>query len=339
MKALKTCAAVVAVLVLSATAQAARTSAKLCGASKCCECAPTNIAPCCRPTIPRPCCTNVYTYQRQVSCLKPPCCDSGCGPKRCCRPSRRNCCGNGQCGNGCDPNGQCGVNDGCGNNGCCKTRRSRRACGDVCGSAAGCDDNYDPGCQAPVVCQTAPSCSDSNACAIAQLIYQSQTGCYARTRRAALRRLAKFDCTCNPEIMSAFVYSLNDAVETVRATAADAIGDQVRRHPCCCSPCIVNALTNALGDCDRRVRRAAEKALCACGYEVVAPVCEQACDVNACNAIDGNYSPATAPQPAVNPEPAPAPPAEPKAFLHRSESQMHTVSSKRSLKNVFGLIR
>ncbi|HVJ67659.1 MAG TPA: hypothetical protein VM510_06740, partial [Caulifigura sp.] len=108
MRSLKTCAAIVAVLAMSNFAHAARTAARQCGASKCCDCAPTSIAPCCKPQIARPCCPNVYTYQRQASCLKPPCCDSGCGPKRCCRPSRRHCgngsCGNG-CGNGCDPNG------------------------------------------------------------------------------------------------------------------------------------------------------------------------------------------------------------------------------------------
>ena len=82
--------------------------------------------------------------------------------------------------------------------------------------------------------------------------------------------------------MSAFVYGLNDAVETVRSTAAAAIGDQVRRNPCCCSPCIVNALTNALGDCDRRVRARPRKSLCGCGYEVVTPVCETDCVQQAC---------------------------------------------------------
>jgi hypothetical protein len=254
----------------------------------------------------------------------------GCGPKRCCRPRRHGaCCNNGGCGNGCDPNGTC-----C-NNGCRENRRSRRACGDVCGSANCCNANG-PNCQA--ACGSNGCCNNGNACAIAQLIYQSQTGCYARTRRAALRRLAKYDCSCNPEIMSAFVYALNDAVETVRSTAADAIGDQVRRNPCCCSPCIVNALTNALGDCDRRVRRNAEKALCGCGYEVVTPVCEAACDVQACGA-GPVYSPAAAPQPAGAPEVAPPPPAEPKAYLYKGDAGMHTVSSKKSLKNVFGLLR
>jgi hypothetical protein len=333
MKTLKACAALVAVLAAGDFADAAR--AGRCGAAKCCECAPTNVAPCCRPVIQRPCGTNVYTYQRQISCLKPPCCNTGCGPRRCCRPCRRGCenvCGNGVCGNY-DPNGNC-----C-NNGCCNNRRGRRACGDVCGSAPCCHSD-DPGCQAPcqTACQPNPCC-DANACAIAQLIYQSQTGCYARTRRAALRRLAKYDCSCNPEIMSAFVYALNDAVETVRATAAAAIGDQVRRHPCCCSPCIVNALTNALADCDRRVRRAAEKALCACGYEVVTPTCEAACDVQACSTgAMPSYSPAAMPQPEIAPEQTPPPPAEPKAFLHKSEPSLHTVSTKRSLRNVFGLL-
>jgi hypothetical protein len=330
MRTLKTCAAVVAVLAMSNFAQAARTSARLCGKSKCCECAPTSIAPCCKPTIPRPCCTNVYTYQRQCSCLKPPCCDSGCCPKRGCRPRRNGCCNNDGCGNGCDPAGTC-CNENCNNDRC---RRSRRACGDVCGTPNCCQTP----CEAP--CQDNRCCA--NACQIAELIYQSQTGCYARTRRAALRRLAKYDCSCNPEIMSAFVYALNDAVETVRATAADAIGDQTRRHPCCCSPCIVNALTNALGDCDRRVRRAAEKSLCACGYEVV-EACQAECVEQCGQGAGSSYSPATAPQATMAPEPTtaeimPPPPAEPKAHVYKGDSGMHTVSSKRSLKNVFGLL-
>jgi hypothetical protein len=141
--------------------------------------------------------------------------------------------------------------------------------------------------------------------------------------------------------MGAFVYALNDAVETVRGTAAAAIGDQVRRHPCCCSPCIVNSLTNALGDCDRRVRRAAEKALCGCGYEVVNPVCESNC-VEQCAQSGSSYSPAAAPQPMApqpaTPETAPPPPAEPKAYIYNGDASLHTVSSKRSLKNVFGLL-
>ncbi len=345
MRSLKTCAAIVAVLAMSTVAQAARTSSRLCGASKCCECAPTSQALCCKPTIPRPCCTNVHTYQRQASCLKPPCCDSGCGPKRCCRPNRRGCgngacCNNGGCGNGCNSNGAC-SNNACGNgNGCGNDRRGRRACGDVCGSANCCHVD-DPGCQAPcgTTCPTNNSCDNGNACAIAQMIYQSQTGCYSRSRRAALRRLAKFDCTCNPEIMSAFVYALNDAVETVRSTAAAAIGDQVRRNPCCCSPCIINALTNALGDCDRLVRREAEKALCACGYEVVTPTCEAGCDVQACSAGSvPAYSPATAPQPAGNPEVAP-PPAEPKAYRQQGNANTQTVSTKRNFRNLFGLLQ
>ena len=101
----------------------------------------------------------------------------------------------------------------------------------------------------------------------------------------------------------------------------------------------MNALTNALGDCHRRVRRNAEKALCACGYEVVSPVCEPACDMHACAEGVPAYSPAAMPQPANSQEVAPPPPAEPKAPIYKGDASMHTVSSKRSLRNVFGLLR
>jgi hypothetical protein len=230
--------------------------------------------------------------------------------------------------------------------------------------ADGCAAPCDPGCAAPGSCD---SCApDYEACCIAKLIYQSQTACYAKDRRNAIRQLNKYDCACHPEIMSAFVYALNDADERVRAAAADAIGDQVRRNPCCCSPCAVNALTTALADCDKKVVKLAERALCYCGYDVVEPCCEQPCDnSNACcnngngnaccnngNACVNNCAPAAAPAPAAEEgaEPAPAaeeatPPApeteEPKAFYQKpmpQPTQARPVSARRSLKNLFGLV-
>jgi hypothetical protein len=132
--------------------------------------------------------------------------------------------------------------------------------------------------------------------------------------------------------MGAFVYALNDAVESVRSAAAGAIGNQVKRNSCCCSPCVINALTYALGDCDKRVRREAEKALGYCGYSVVAP-CDSACTDGACSSA---YSPATNAAPEA--APTPPPPAEPKAYLQKSDIGAHTVSSRKSLKNVFGLL-
>ena len=129
--------------------------------------------------------------------------------------------------------------------------------------------------QACTPCET--KCCNANPCEIAKLIYTSQTACYARQRRAALRKLGnRYDCICNPEIMTAFVYGLNDADERVRRTAADKIGDQIRKN-CCCCPEIVAALTCALGDCDRGVRRQAEQALRLCGYDIVDGCCNTCC--------------------------------------------------------------
>ncbi len=105
---------------------------------------------------------------------------------------------------------------------------------------------------------------------IARLIFQSQTGCYARDRRAAVHALGDdYDCSQNPEILVAFVYALNDADESVRAKAADEIGDQIHAHPACRAPEIVAALKVALSDCDPAVRREVKQALTACGVDVV----------------------------------------------------------------------
>jgi len=79
--------------------------------------------------------------------------------------------------------------------------------------------------------------------------------------------------------MSAFIYGLNDADHRVRRTAADKIGDELRKNKCCCSQCVVEALTIALADCDRGVRRQAEQALKQCGYDIVNPTCQKTvCD-------------------------------------------------------------
>ncbi len=79
----------------------ASTNAGLYGSGGCksCGCAEECQPACCKPTIARPCHTNVYTYQRKCSNIKPPCCDSCCAPQSCCAPAG---CGNGKCGkNGC----------------------------------------------------------------------------------------------------------------------------------------------------------------------------------------------------------------------------------------------
>jgi hypothetical protein len=175
------------------------------------------------------------------------------------------------------------------------------------------------------------------------LIYKSQTACYAKDRKKALDRLGdKYSCVCNPEIMAAFVYGLNDCDERVRWEAADEIGDQLRKNPCCCSCEIVTALTAALGDCDRGVRRQACEALRACGYEVVdgccgdAGCCNAGCGANACGACGAGAAPAAAPAPEAAPAPAPAPPTEPKAYFP-SRSTNPTTKKTSKLGNLFGL--
>lgn len=145
------------------------------------------------------------------------------------------------------------------------------------------------------------------------------TACYAKDRRKAIHKLGdKYDCACNPEIMCAFVYALNDADEKVRAKAADEIGDQIRKGSkgcgsCCgCTPEVIAALTCALGDCDKKVRKQAEEALELCGYEVVDGCCNT-CSTTGCNNACGTGSapaPAAAPMPAADPVPAPVPPEE-----------------------------
>lgn len=160
------------------------------------------------------------------------------------------------------------------------------------------------------------------------------TACYAKDRRKAIHKLGdRYDCVCNPEIMCAFVYALNDADEKVRAKAADEIGDQLRKNGCCCcSPEIVAALTCALGDCDKKVRKQAEEALELCGYDVVNGCCDTCCNNagcchSACGTSAPTAAPATpAPMPPTEASPAPVPPEEKPS------------ASRRGLSNLLGLL-
>ena len=395
MKSIRTIAAVVAVIGMSSFAQAGLFSHGACGATKCCDCAPTFQPTCCKPQIVRPCHRNVYNYQR--SCVKSTGCGDGCGPANsCCPTGAGNGCGSGtdNCAAGCGTGTGCVGGAGCSTGTGCVGGACGTTCAAPCGNGKGCgtDCCNGNGCGAGATC-AAPcgagngcggdSCSGDSCCAttckdackIAELIYISQTACYPRQRAAALSKLGrKYDCVCNPEIMSAFVYGLNDADHRVRYTAADKIGDELRKNKCCCSQCITEALTIALADCDRTVRRQAEQALKQCGYDIVNPCrqvaccdtgcvgtgcgnscvggngCGNGCTGNGCTgngcgsapATSGEVAPAAAPAVVPATPVAPAPPAEPKAYFPRrmnDESARPVSSAKKSQSNLFGLVR
>jgi len=259
------------------------------GSGKSCGCAPSYQPRCCQPTITKPCCPTVHTYQRKISDKKPPCCDVGCAPQACCPK------------NGWGPKGCAAPAPDCAAPApdCAappkedvapeappKDECAAPAPGPKCAAPA-----PGPKCAAPApangCCPQAKGCCPhqgcydceyADPCEIAKLIYQSQTACYAKDRRDAIHTLGDdFSCVCNPEIMVAFIYALNDADERVREKAADEIGDQLREYPCCCSKEVVAALTAALGDCDKGVRKQAEEALEECGYEVIDGCCDGVC--------------------------------------------------------------
>jgi len=155
--------------------------------------------------------------------------------------------------------------------------------------------------------------------------------------------------------MVAFVYGLNDTDETVRAEAADEIGDQLRSNPCCCSKELTAALTLALADCDRTVRHLAERALKACGYEVVDGCCDKSgkncktsCSKSSCT-NHGKVSPT--PNPRKKSDQAPPAPGKGDIYFNtpipsrksfspewESTSSQRTERSRR-LSNLFGLLK
>jgi hypothetical protein len=57
----------------------------------------------------------------------------------------------------------------------------------------------------------------------------NQTGCHAMPRKAI--RSWKYDCVCNPEIICAFIYGLNDTDGTVRKESANQIRRQTKKNP------------------------------------------------------------------------------------------------------------
>lgn len=316
-----------------------------CGAPATC-CAPA--AACCAPDASAcnvPCGDNACGNGGNgcaPACAAP--CGDGCGNGNGCAPACAAPCGDGcgngngcapacdaPCGNGCAPACDAPCGNGCGNgNGCAPVCDA--PCGDGCGN--GCGDGCGDNCGV---------CCDADPCEIAKLIYASQTACYAKDRRKAIHKLGdNYSCVCNPEIMSAFIYALNDADEDVRWKAADEIGDQLRKNPCCCCSDVVAALTCALADCDKGVRKQAEEGLEACGYEIV----DGCCDVcgcgdgcgGACGDGCGNAAPAAPAAPANEAAPAPAPPEDPKAYFP-SRLRQQQVKSRRGLSGLFGLLK
>lgn len=370
MKWFNLCGALLAAMSLTSLADAGLLGRmRGCGAEKGCGCASTCQPACCKPVIVKPCCPNVYTYQRKCSDIKPPCCDTCCPPASCCAPAAK-ACAPAACAPACAAPAACAP--ACAAPAACAPKCAPAACAPACAApAAACAPAAAPACAAPAACgpkcapacaapaaacaptacttpacapvcktrkgllsgllakhNSAKNCGSCNTCAapaatcaapcqvrccnadpceIAQLIYESQTACYAKDRRKAIHKLGdKFDCICNPEIMTAFIVALNDCDERVREKAADEIGDQIRKH-CCCCPEVVAALTCALGDCDKGVRKQAEQALELCGYEVVDGCCNT-CAPTACNA--GCAPAAAAPAPSTGAAPAPVPPQE-----------------------------
>ena len=179
---------------------------------------------------------------------------------------------------------------------------------------------------------------------VAKLIYKSQTACYAKDRADAIDELGdNYNCKCSPEIMTAFIYALNDTDERVREEAADEIGDQIREHGCCCSKEIVAALTAALGDCDRHVRHEAQEALELCGYNVVDGCCKcVSCDPCSCN-YGGNRSwmkqgGDVQPTPADMKKAAPPAPGTEKVYFPAKLRRSRPSRSRARLSNLFGLL-
>jgi len=363
MKWIHSLTAVVAIMGMNASAEAGLFSmfgGDRCGAAKCTDYTPTCQPRCCKPTIVRPCCPQTFEYQRKVSSLQAPCCKPDC-----CGDKGPSCCAPLSC-----PKGGC-PQDGCSTNKFCPPKCSApksppRGCtptGPGCTSngpgctpsGPGCASNG-PDCAAPCGDGCGPVCCGDNRCSddpclIAELIYKSQTACYADDRADAIDDLGDdYCCLCNPEIMAAFVYALNDCDEDVRAEAADEIGDQVREYGCCCM-CdkAVKALTMALADCDREVRHEAEEALELCGYEIV-DCCKPSCGAG-CGPKCGTCPPeCCAPGAKASPIPkkggkkggksggetGPAPPAPAE---EKSARSIFPIRRNSKLRNLFGLLK
>ena len=379
MKWMKICSAVVMTFGLTTAAQADMFDLfhgwNTDGSSKCCGCAPCCQPCCCKPVIVRPCCPTVHCYQRQCACAKPACCNRCCEAPKCCAPApccAPKCCPAPTCGcpaTACAPK-CCEAPHCCAPAPCCAPKCCAPAptccpaptCNNCCptenccprpGLLASLFGGHAKGVCYETHCTTVKVCC-ADPCEVANLIYESQTCCYGRQRAKAVHKLGAFDCQCNPEILCAMVYALNDADEHVRREAAEEIGVSLHRNPCCCSKEVVAALTCALADCDRHVRHHAEKALRQCGYEVVDGCCKPSCcgpvgcasgcasaPMNAAPAPAGpTPAPSMAPAPTPAPAPAPAPPEDTKAYFPtrlRDAQTQNAPSSSTGLSGLFGM--
>ncbi|HET6422343.1 MAG TPA: HEAT repeat domain-containing protein [Planctomycetaceae bacterium] len=364
MKWLKVCGALLAAMSMNSLADAGLLGSLRgdCGGAKGCGCAATCQPQCCKPVIVKPCCPNVYTYQRKCSDIKPPCCDTCCPPATCCAPAAcapacaapaATCApapaacapapaacapAPAACAPACAAPAACApapaaCAPACAAPAACAPAcAAPTACAPACAAPVCCNNSKKLGggllgrlfnnkgkkndCGAPTACTPEVRCCNADPCEVATLIYESQTACKGKDRQKAIRKLGnKFDCICNPEIMTAFIVGLNDADEGVRKEAADEIGDQIRKN-CCCCPEVVAALTCALGDCDKHVVKQAVEALEACGYEVVDGCCNPCGQATACGTgcapAAGSYAPAPA-APGVPAAPAPVPPQDSQA--------------------------
>jgi len=313
--------------------------------------------PCCDTCCPSSCCApaskcGLFGMHNHGSCNtcaapatccpapKPACCApaAACAPA-CAAPAANNCCpAPAACAPACAAPMACAPATNCAPTCGAPTSCFSGGCSPKFGLCKGGLFSKHASCAAPATCcpntcaAPASSCCTQTACCadpceIAQLIYESMTACHGKDRAKALKKLGRYECVCNPEIMCAFVYGLNDADEKVRARAADEIGDQVRKGNkgcgscCACTPEVIAALTCALGDCDKKVRKQAEEALELCGYDVVDGCCNTCsatgCGTAGCNnacGISGYATPAPsavpAPMPPAEAVPAPVPPEE-----------------------------
>ncbi len=343
---------VVAMLGMVATANAGAivlTGYSCGGAEKSCGCAPTCQPQSCRPVICKPSCPNVYNYQR--SCAKPMCCPapSSCAPK--CGPAAANCAAPAAAACAAPAPVTCAAPApaACAAPApvtCAAPAPARCAPAPAPATCAAPAPAPAKSCDTPCAAKSCDTkCCNADPCEVAHWIYESQTGCHAKERRKAIRKLGKFDCVCNPEIICAFIYGLNDCDERVRKESAKQIRKQTKRNPCCCNCKVVAALTCALGDCDKGVVKAATKALRQCGYDV-----QDCCQTASCGSTCGAQASCAAPvhsehapaAPAdggeVAPAPAPAPAsAEPEAYFPSRLKNQQTKARKAGLSNLFGL--